>query len=203
MKLIMLFPIFMILLSKVNTKANKVEVLFAGFGGQGMLFSGKVLAYGGVIESRQVSWIPSYGPEMRGGTANCGVILSDQPIGSILVDNPHILMTMNRPSIDKFESAVLEGGQIYLDSSLIDRKVERTDVEAFYIPATKMANDMGMPKLANMILLGAVVKGSKAIKEETVFESLRHVIPEKKAKMLTSNIKAVEAGMKYMEEHYK
>ena len=188
-------------LNAAEEKKGKISVLVAGFGGQGALFSGKVIAHGGVIEKRYVSWIPSYGPEMRGGTANCGVILSDQPIGSIMVETPDVLIAMNRPSLDKFESAVVSGGIIVVDSSLIDRKVERTDVQTYYVPATKMANDMGIPKMANLILLGAVFKKTGCIKEETIKEAIDEMLPAKKKKFFGKNMMAIEAGMKAVENN--
>ena len=119
------------------------EIVIAGFGGQGLLFTGKVLAHAGLIEGRELSWLPSYGPEMRGGTANCNVILSDTPVGSPIVQHPNVLIVMNTPSLDKYEPMVVPGGKIFVDSTLITRTVERDDVEAFYIPATQMATDMG------------------------------------------------------------
>ena len=134
------------------------EMLFAGFGGQGLLFSGKVLAYKGLIEDKNVSWLPSYGPEMRGGTANCSVILSDEPVGAPIIATPDVLVAMNLPSLDKYESAVRPGGKIFVDSSLIERKVERDDVDVYYIPATKLANENGAPTLANMILMGKLLR---------------------------------------------
>ncbi len=127
------------------------EILLAGFGGQGILFAGKFLAYDGLLEDREVSWLPSYGPEMRGGTCNCSVILSDTKIGSPIVSDPNVLVALNLPSLDKFESTAVPGAKIFVDSSLIDRKVERSDVEAYYIPATKLASDEGLTGLANMI----------------------------------------------------
>ena len=117
------------------------QIVIAGFGGQGLLFSGKVLAYAGMMEGRYLSWLPSYGPEMRGGTANCNVILSDREIGSPIVNHPDILMVMNAPSLDKFENDVVPGGKIFIDSSLVTRKVNRADVEAYYIPASAMARE--------------------------------------------------------------
>ena len=116
-----------------------LNIVFAGFGGQGILFAGKVVAYAGLIEGRELSWLPSYGPEMRGGTANCSICLSDEPIGSPLVTNPNVLIAMNRPSLDKFVNEVEPGGTILLDSSLIDERVERDDVTVFYVPASKLA----------------------------------------------------------------
>ena len=127
------------------------QIVIAGFGGQGLLFSGKVLAYAGLLEGRELSWLPSYGPEMRGGTANCNVILSDTPVGSPIVQHPNVLMVMNNPSLDKYEDTVAPGGKIFVDSTLIGRKVRRTDVEAYYIPATGLAGEMGVPTLANTV----------------------------------------------------
>ena len=112
----------------------------------------------GLLAGKQVSWLPSYGPEMRGGTANCNVILSDTPVGSPIVQHPNVLMVMNNPSLDKYEDTVAPGGKIFVDSTLIGRKVRRTDVEAYYIPATGLAGEMGVPTLANMLLLGALVE---------------------------------------------
>ena len=134
------------------------ELLFAGFGGQGLLFSGKVIAYKGLIEDKNVSWLPSYGPEMRGGTANCSVILSDEPVGAPIISNPDVLVAMNLPSLDKYESKVKPGGYIFVDNSLIERKVERDDVNVYYVPATKLAGENGAPTLANMILVGKLLK---------------------------------------------
>ena len=121
------------------------EYLIAGFGGQGLLFAGKFLVNKGMMEGKEVSWLPSYGPEMRGGTANCSVIISDDPVGSPIVSKPNVLMVMNLPSLDKYEKDVKAGGKIFVDSSLISRKVERTDVDAYYMPATQMASDAGLP----------------------------------------------------------
>ena len=171
------------------------QIVIAGFGGQGLLFSGKVLAYAGMVENRYLSWLPSYGPEMRGGTANCNVILSDREIGSPIVNHPDILMVMNGPSLDKFEGDVVPGGKIFVDSSLVTRKVERTEVEAYYIPASAMAREMGAPNLANMVLLGALVKKTGCVTEEGLDAGLQKVIPARKADMLDVNRKMLKAGM--------
>ena len=173
------------------------QIVIAGFGGQGLLFSGKVLAYGGLMDGRQLSWLPSYGPEMRGGTANCNVILSDEPVGSPIVDNPNILMVMNGPSLDKYEHTVQPGGKIFVDSSLISRRVERTDVETYYIPATQMAKDMEMPGLANMIMLGLLVRETGCVSGEGLDTGLQKVIPPRKAAMLDLNRKAIRAGQDF------
>ena len=173
------------------------EIIIAGFGGQGLLFAGKVLAYGGLVENQEVSWLPSYGPEMRGGTANCNVILSETPVGSPIVQHPNVLIVMNTPSLDKYEPMVAPGGKIFVDSTLIARKVARGDVEVFYIPATQMASDMNPSGLANMILLGAVLRETHCIKDETLPEALHHVIPARKADLFDVNMKAVQAGRDY------
>ena len=152
------------------------EILIAGFGGQGILFSGKFLAYKGLLEELQVSWLPSYGPEMRGGTANCNVILSDIPVGSPIITAPNVLIAMNLPSLEKYVNSVVSGGQIYVDSSLIGAKVERNDVEVFYIPATQMAKDEGIATLANMIIVGKILKELGGYSEESVNAALSKVI---------------------------
>ena len=175
------------------------NMLIAGFGGQGILFCGKFLAYEGLLEDKCVSWLPSYGPEMRGGTANCSVIISDIPVGSPIVSNPDILMVMNMPSLDKYEDATVPGGQIFVDSALIDRKVNRTDVEAYYIPATKLANDEGLSGLANMIMIGYVIKKSGIIPFENIERALQKVVPASKQHLLDSNKKALELGYNYTE----
>ena len=173
------------------------EILLAGFGGQGILFSGKFLAYDGLIEDRQVSWLPSYGPEMRGGTCNCSVILSDTQIGSPIVSNPNVLVAMNLPSLDKFENDAVAGAKIFVDSSLVDRKVTREDVEAYYIPATKIAFDEGLNGLANMIMIGYMIKKAGVMPYENVEKVMAKVVPAKKQTMLALNIKAVELGYNF------
>ena len=173
------------------------QIVIAGFGGQGLLFSGKVLAYAGLLEGRELSWLPSYGPEMRGGTAHCNVILSDTPVGSPIVQQPNVLMVMNNPSLDKYEDTVAPGGKIFVDSTLIGRKVRRTDVEAYYIPATGLAGEMGVPTLANMLLLGALVEKTNCVRFDSIAPALHKVIPARKADLFDVNMKAVEAGKAY------
>ncbi len=170
------------------------QLMFAGFGGQGILFSGKFLAYRGLMEDRQVSWLPSYGPEMRGGTANCSVILSDMPVGSPIVANPDILIAMNLPSLEKFENDVVPGGKIFVDSSLVTKKVTRTDVEVHYVPATQMASANDMGSLANMILMGKVLKECPELGTLNVEEALKKVIPARKAELLEVNKTALALG---------
>ena len=170
------------------------QILLAGFGGQGILFAGKFLAYKGLIEGKQLSWLPSYGPEMRGGTANCSVILSDDPVGSPIVSNPDVLIVMNLPSLDKYENTVVPGGTIFVDSALIARKVTRTDVKVVYIPATTMAADIKAPTLANMIIIGKYLKECDDWKEETIQATLSKIISAKHADLFDVNRKALEVG---------
>ena len=170
------------------------ETIMAGFGGQGLLFSGKVLAHAALIEGRELSWLPSYGPEMRGGTCNCSVIVSDEPVGSPIIAHPNVLMVMNEPSIDKFEPAVAAGGTVFVDSSLISRKVARDDVEAVYIPATEMAKDMGAAGLANMILLGKILSVLGEDAPESIDAALKKVISAKRADMMEVNLRALKLG---------
>lgn len=168
--------------------------LFAGFGGQGILFAGKFMAYKGLTDGKQVSWLPSYGPEMRGGTASCSVIISDTPVGSPIVSNPDILIAMNLPSLDRYEDAVVPGGIIFADSTLIERKVKRTDVKVVYIPATRLANENNMPTLANMIVVGKVLSELGDFGTDTVTTALKKVISAKHADMLDTNLKAMQIG---------
>ena len=170
------------------------ELLIAGFGGQGVLFAGKCIAYKGLFEGRELSWLPSYGPEMRGGTANCSVILSDEPVGSPIVSEPDVLIAMNLPSLDKYESAVKPGGTILVDSTLIERKVERTDVTVCYVPATRLAQEMGAPTLANMVMMGQFIKVSGAVKMEGLEDAMKKVISAKHADLLELNVKAINCG---------
>ena len=175
------------------------KYLFSGFGGQGILFSGKFLAYKGLTEDKNVSWLPSYGPEMRGGTASCSVIISDNLVGSPIIDKPDVLVAMNLPSLDKFESTVKAGGTIILDSSLIDRKVERNDVNVIYVPATRLASENGMPTLANMIIVGKLLALEGETGSEIIDETLKKVISAKRADMLEINKKAMQIGAEYKE----
>ncbi len=170
------------------------QYLFAGFGGQGILFAGKFAAYKGLIEDKQVSWLPSYGPEMRGGTASCSVIIGDEPVGSPIVSSPDVLIAMNLPSLDRYEDSVVPGGVIFADSSLIERKVKRDDVKVFYIPATKLADENGVGKLANMIIVGKILKEMNEYNEDSVMAALKKVISAKHADMLDINLKAIKIG---------
>ena len=170
------------------------QILIAGFGGQGVLFAGKYLAYKGMHEDKNVSWLPSYGPEMRGGTANCSVVISDMPVGSPIITNPDVLIAMNLPSLMKFVDAVVPGGKIFIDSTLIEAKVERTDVEVFYIPATGLAKEAGFSTLANMVLLGKVMRECDAVSFDNLRETFESFIPAKKASLIDINCQALKTG---------
>lgn len=174
-----------------------VNMLIAGFGGQGVLFVGKIVAYTGMIEEKQVSWLPSYGPEMRGGTANCSVCIDEKPIGCPIVLNPETLIVMNRPSYDKFVSTVVPGGKIILDSTLIDVDCEREDIAVYQIPATQLANDNDLHGLSNIIVLGQVLKATGFTSFEVLCKAIEKCVPPKKAHLLEPNIKALKLGFEY------
>jgi 2-oxoglutarate ferredoxin oxidoreductase subunit gamma len=174
------------------------EVMFAGFGGQGILMSGKVLAHAALEEGYEVLWIPSYGPEMRGGTAYCMVMISDKPIGSPVVRNPSHLVAMNRPSLEKFAPVVKSSGVVLINSSLISIDSGRDDLDVIKIPVTTIAKDLGSVKAANIVALGAFVARSKMVE----FATLQHCVYEefaKKENFLTLNMKALEEGKKAVE----
>ncbi|MBP3310339.1 MAG: 2-oxoacid:acceptor oxidoreductase family protein [Ruminococcus sp.] len=171
------------------------EILLAGFGGQGVLFAGKILAYCGLMDSKELSWLPSYGPEMRGGTANCSVCISDEPIGSPLVLAPDILVAMNQPSFDKFIDAVKPGGKVFVDSTLIESKCERTDIDCYYIPSSQLADENELKGGSNIILLGKLIKESGLFSFETMKKAIEKVVPPAKAQLIANNFKAIEIGM--------
>ena len=168
--------------------------LIAGFGGQGLLFAGKFLAYKGLLGNKEVSWLPSYGPEMRGGTASCSVIIGDEPVGSPIVEHPDALMVMNLPSLNRYEQAVQPGGTIFVDSTLVERKVERSDVKAIYVPATRLAVENDMTTLANMILTGKILEEMGEFDADGVQAALKKVVSAKHPEMFDLNLKALQIG---------
>lgn len=169
------------------------DVIMAGFGGQGILLIGKMLAYAGMQEGKEVSWMPSYGPEMRGGTANCTVVISDRPVGSPVIQNPRSVVAMNLPSLDKFESAVRPGGLLVINTSLINREAERDDVQVLLVPANQIANELGNPRGANMVALGAYVAASGAVSSEVIEQVVRDTFASK-PKVIDVNIEALHKG---------
>ncbi|MDP3385959.1 MAG: 2-oxoacid:acceptor oxidoreductase family protein [Eubacteriales bacterium] len=171
------------------------KVIVAGFGGQGVMAIGKLLAYAGMLEDKQVSWLPSYGPEMRGGTANCDVIVSDKLIGSpVLTDDATAVIVMNLPSMDKFESHLAKEGKLIVNKSLIHKKATRDDIGVYYIDANEIAAEIGNPKAANMVMLGAFLELTSIVKPESVLEAFTKVFGEDKAKFIPLNAKALEKG---------
>ena len=180
----------------------KEQCIFAGFGGQGMLLIGKFLAEAGMEAGKHVSWLPSYGPEMRGGTANCSVVVSDRPVASPLISQADTVLAMNLPSMLKFEKVVKPGGLLIVNSSIIDEKSSRTDCDVVYVPCNEIAEKIGNPKGANVVFLGAyVAKKPEVIDEATVIEAIRTELGEKKARFLEGNVAALKAGMDYVKEN--
>ncbi|MCL1886197.1 MAG: 2-oxoacid:acceptor oxidoreductase family protein [Dehalococcoidia bacterium] len=176
---------------------SMTRLLLAGFGGQGILFAGKFLASLGLAQEREVSWLPSYGPEMRGGAANCSVILSDARIGSPIVSTPDILVCMNLPALDMFEHATVAGGTLFYDNSLILRRPERSDISIFGIPATQIATDKRMPALANVVLLGKLLRETKLCDEATAGRVMQSIVPARKQDILAMNLEALTLGFQY------
>ena len=166
------------------------EIILAGFGGQGILFAGKILAYCGLMAGKELSWLPSYGPEMRGGTANCSVCISDEPIGSPVVTTPDYLIAMNGPSYKKFIDAVKPGGLVLFDNSIVEETCERTDITAISLPATDMATDAGLNGAANMVLAE-----TSLFDLDTVKKAMEKCIPPKRAHLIEANLKAIQLGM--------
>jgi 2-oxoglutarate ferredoxin oxidoreductase subunit gamma len=175
----------------------QTEILIAGFGGQGVLFAGQLMAYAGMENGKQVTWIPSYGPEMRGGTANCTVIISDDEIGSPLVRHPRVLMAFNLPSLDKYESSVAEGGLLVVNSSMIDRSTDRSNIRTVALPANDIAESLGDKRLTNMVMLGAMLANQPVLSLEVLEKALANHIPERHKKLLPANIKALQKGAEF------
>ncbi|MDA8219432.1 MAG: 2-oxoacid:acceptor oxidoreductase family protein [Dehalococcoidales bacterium] len=170
------------------------EIVIAGFGGQGVMVAGQLLAHAGMEEGRQVAWIPSYGPEMRGGTANCTVIISDEEIGSPIVTNPAIVIAMNRPSLDKYEPLVRPGGLLLVNSSIVSRGVTRDDIEVVPIAANDEAAAMGNVKLANSIMLGALLGRTRMVKMESLVDSMAEVLSARQRHLIDLNRQALARG---------
>jgi len=173
------------------------NILIAGFGGQGILFAGKFMIYAGLLTGKEVSHLPSYGPEMRGGTANCSVIISDTEVGSPIVDTPDVLVVMNAPSFDKYEPSCVKGAKVFVDSSLIDRKSQRDDIKTFYIPATRLADENNLAGLANMIITGKVIRETGVLPYEIIEQTMKKTVPERKKDLFASNIRAIDIGWNY------
>jgi 2-oxoglutarate ferredoxin oxidoreductase subunit gamma len=176
------------------------EIIIAGFGGQGVLLMGQLITYAGMTEGKNVSWLPSYGPEMRGGTTNCRVIVSDDPVGSPIVTEADSVLVFNRPSLDKFESFLKPGGNLFVNSSLIDKKASRDDVRAFYIPANDTALRLGNVKVTNLVMLGAFIAAVGIVKKESIIKAVEKAFGEKKANLIAINEQAYDEGTKLLKE---
>ncbi|MFN2302430.1 MAG: 2-oxoacid:acceptor oxidoreductase family protein [Anaerolineales bacterium] len=170
------------------------EVIVSGFGGQGVLFIGQLLAYTGMDEGKEVTWIPSYGPEMRGGTANCTVVISDEEIGSPFVKNPTAVIAMNLPSLDKYEPLVEPGGVLVVNSSMVNRKVVREDITVVNIPGNDIAEEIGSGRSANMVMLGALLGNMNLLSLEAIEKALEVHMPERHKKFLAANKEALHEG---------
>ena len=170
------------------------RIIAAGFGGQGVMALGQMLTYAGMVEDKKVSWVPSYGPEMRGGTANCNVIISDDLIGSPVVIEATTALVLNKPSLDKFEDSVVPGGKLFINSSLISAKSRREDIDVYYVPANDIANEIGNNRVANMVMLGAYLEATKMVGMDSIEKAFFKVFGENKAHLLPINKEALEKG---------
>jgi 2-oxoacid:acceptor oxidoreductase gamma subunit (pyruvate/2-ketoisovalerate family) len=180
--------------------ANVERIILAGFGGQGILFLGKVLAEVGMRMGLHVSWIPAYGPEMRGGTANCTVVISENPIASPLVTVPDTVIAMNRPSVARFSNRIKAGGMLMYNSSLIERQEFRDDIRLVEIPASEIADELGNPRVANLVMAGAYGQFSKMITFEDIQKHLPQIVPAKRKELAELNMQALEKGNQYVKE---
>lgn len=174
------------------------EVIISGFGGQGTLFAGQILAYAAMDSGKHVTWIPSYGPEMRGGTASCTVVISDDEIGSPLVNRPKAVLAMNLPSMDKYEPLVHDGGVLIVNSSLVPREATRTDIKVVHVPANAVAEELGNARLANMVMLGSLMANLDMLPEGAVVKALQDHLPARHKKTLPINEEAINRGSKYL-----
>lgn len=176
------------------------KVICAGFGGQGVMSMGQLLAYAGMLDERFVSWMPSYGPEMRGGTAYCSVMVSDSPVGSpIVTGNASCAIVMNLPSLRKFEKTVAAGGVLLVNSSMTNEKSTRDDVDVLYVPANDLAKKCGNTKAANMVMLGAYLGITKVASPDTIIEAFKKVFGKKAKKLLPLNVEAIRRGMEFVQ----
>lgn len=173
------------------------DIIIAGFGGQGVLVLGQLITYAGMIEDKSVSWFPSYGPEQRGGTCNCSVVISNEEIGSPIVSKPTVAIVMNTPSLDRFEPLVAPGGLIIYNSTLIAQKPQRKDVQIVAVPANEIADELGNIRVANMVLLGAFIEATGLINISSVQESLKQVLSERHHQLIPLNMQALERGRAY------
>lgn len=178
----------------------QTEIVIAGFGGQGALFAGQILAYAAMDAGKEVTWIPSYGPEMRGGTANCTVIIADEEIGSPLVRNPRGVIAMNLPSLDKYEDLIIHHGTIIINSSLVNRTLIRDDLNSVVIPANDIAETLGEKRMSNIVMLGALIASLPVLKLIDIEQSIINHLPERHKNLLSSNLEALKLGAEFVFE---
>jgi 2-oxoglutarate ferredoxin oxidoreductase subunit gamma len=176
------------------------EIVFSGFGGQGVMFIGQLLSYAALDAGKEVTWIPSYGPEMRGGTAHCFVVISDKPIGSPIVRHPKVAVVFNLPSFDKYESQIAENGLLVVNSSLVKRSVQRTEIRSLEIPATEIAEEIGNNRLTNVVLLGALLQSYPVLSLDVLYHALEHHIPAHRRNLLEMNLEAARRGAEVVEK---
>ena len=181
----------------------QTEIIIAGFGGQGVLFAGQLLAYAALGAGKEVTWIPSYGPEMRGGTANCTVVIADEEIGSPVVKNPDGALVMNLPSLDKYEPMVKPGGSLVINSSMVDRLAARTDITSVAIPCNEIAEELGNPRLANMVAIGALLACMHTLTLADMETALNNHMPGRHKNLLPKNIEALSRGVEFAEKSLK
>jgi 2-oxoglutarate ferredoxin oxidoreductase subunit gamma len=181
----------------------QTEVLIAGFGGQGVLFAGQLLAYSAMDYGLEVTWIPSYGPEMRGGTANCTVIISDEEIGAPMVSHPRAALVFNRPSLDKYEDLVRPGGILVVNASMVDRPLKRNDVTAVLLPASEIAERIGEKRLTNMVMLGALLANSSVLPLAALEKAISEHTPARHHRFIPLNLRAIHDGAGYLVEKVK
>jgi len=173
------------------------EIILSGFGGQGIMFAGQILTYAAMDAGKAVTWIPSYGPEMRGGTANCTVVIADEEIGSPVVKNPDLALVMNLPSLDKYEPLVKPGGWLVVNESMVDRTVRRKDITAVAIPCNKIAEELGSPRLANMVAIGALMVGLDVLTLADLETALNNHMPGRHKQLLPKNVEALKKGAEF------
>lgn len=173
------------------------EIIIAGFGGQGVLVLGQLITYAGMIEDKAVSWFPSYGPEQRGGTCNCSVVVSEEEIGSPVVSRPTVAIVMNAPSLEKFEPTVQPGGLLIYNSTLISQAPTRDDIKVVAVPANDIAEELGSIRVANLVLLGSFIEATNLIETDSVQESLKQVLSERHHHLIPLNMQALERGRAY------
>ncbi len=181
----------------------QTEIILAGFGGQGIMFAGQILSYAAMDTGKEVTWIPSYGPEMRGGTANCTIVIADEEIGSPVVQNPEVALVMNLPSLDKYEPLVRPGGVLVINSTMVDRGAKRKDITVVALPCNDIAEQIGSPRLANMVAIGALLTAKPVLGVGDIQAALNAHMPGRHKNLLPKNVEALQKGAEYAKKEMK